>query len=187
RGVPSGLVCPVRCCVEILEPLLFTATQPDEGDGYFHTPRQASHHIIVGADHQFGVRVVGSQLQYPLVIVTCADCITQRRKPSPLYQSGIGGELSSGHAAGVESVSMVGIGAESVVLKFLGSLNECLDPLLRLRVSRAMSLAHKTVVGILTGIHRPHAVELAHQHSGGYMVHHEGIVRMLLESALKIL
>ena len=121
------------------------------------------------------------------MIVTCADCITQRRKPSPLYQSGIGGELSSGHAAGVESVSIVGIGAEALVLKFLRTLNECLDPLLRLRVSRAMSLAHKTVVGILTGIHRPHAVELAHQHSGGYMVHHEGIVRMLLESALKIL
>src|SRR5207245_3551293 len=122
-GVHSDLVCRVRCFVEILEPLLFTATQPDEGDGYFHTPRQASHHIIVGADHQFGVRVVGSQLQYPLVIVTCADCITQRRKPSPFYQSGIGGELSSGHAAGVERVSIVGIGAEALVLMFSASRN----------------------------------------------------------------
>jgi len=48
-------------------------------------------------------------------------------------------------------------------------------------------LANETVVGILTGIHRAHAVELAHQDRGQQVIGGGGIVGVTIRDLLELL
>src|SRR2546426_8762622 len=50
-----------------------------------------------------------------------------------------------------------------------------------------MRRVNKAVIGILAGIQRPHAVELAKKNRGQQMVHSKGVVGMPLQNLIELL
>ena len=172
---------------KIGEALFARSAQPSQSRSHLHAPRQVTDHVVVGSHDQLRVHVVGIDFEHAFMVVARPHRVAQGRKPCPLHQPGIDGELGAGNPATIENVHVFRFRLELPVFQRLGPPNKFLDALLHFRLGRAGSAADKAIVGVIPGIHRPGIIKVVHQHRGKQMVHREGIVRMPLQDLFELL
>src|SRR3984893_9160381 len=121
------------------------------------------------------------------MVATRADSIPQGRKPGTFHQRSVSGELSASHAAGIKSLHVVWVRAQALLLQLLGPLQQVLDLLLGLGVGRTVRRGYKTVIGILTGVQRAHAIEFSEEHRSEPVIKGERIIRMPPQNLVNLL
>ncbi len=186
-GINAGLSTAGGTLLKIFDSFFFISAQADNRGAHFHSPWQTAYDVIVCADDQLGLHIVGSQLQHAFVVMPRSHGISQRGEPGVLNQRRISCELCARYSPGIERVDVFRICAEPLFFQLQRAIYKLFDPLLRFRIRRVMRRVNKAVIGILAGIQRPHAVELAKKNRGQQMVHSKGVVGMPLQNLIELL
>lgn len=165
---------------------MFITAKTDEGDGDFDGAGETANDIIVGAEDELGVGVVGIELEDALVIVAGSDGIAEGGKPGALDEAGVEGELGARNSSGIKDFDVIGVAVEFGVFEFFGLPDELLHTLFVRRVGGTMGEADEAVIGVLAGIDGAHAVEFADEDGGQKMVDGEGIAGVAGEDGFEI-
>ena len=119
------------------------------------------------------------------MIAARAHRVSQRRKPGTLNQCGVERELSAGHASGIEHIDVIRIARQFRFFEFFGLIYQLLNALVLRRIRRTMGLSDETVVGVLPGVHRSHAVEFPHLDRRKQVIHSKRVVRVMRQDLLE--
>ena len=138
-------------------------------------------------DHHLGIGVGGIELKHALVIVACADSIAQRRKPCAFDEPGVDRKLGTRNAAAIKCIDVCWIGFEPLVFQAQGAMCQLFDAILGLAICRTGGASYKTIVRVVSGVHRTCFVEIAHENHCQEMIHRERVVGMLANNLLKFL